>query len=936
MSAKLLAMLGLTVCLPALAAHAQTTANAAPAATDSAVADPDDPYYDGEDIVVTGQRLPGSVFGDVQPDVTFSPADIRSFGVSSLADLLAELGPQTASGGGGPPVVLLDGRRTSSRNEIRDVPTEAIQRVEILPEEVALKYGYRADQRVVNIVLRRRFNAVTGEATAAMPTAGGQFSPGVNASLLRLRNGTRFNLALDYQHSSALYESERGVTTATARQPYDIVGNIAAARLGDEIDPALTTLLGRPATVIGVPAGAATGMPTLVDFAAGGGVNTSDLGAYRTLRPETDTLSLNAVYSRAISGTVAATLNGTLSYSDNDSAQGLARARLLLPAANPYSPFAGDTSLYRYLSEGGALGQNSRNIDGHLGAAFSGGLSGWQWSLTGNYDRSHSRTRTESGFDLTEAQARLDALDPLFNPNGPLALGDPLLDRARSTVNTADVEAVLNGALFQLPAGAVSATIKTGGALSDFESSSVRSGIAAEARLSRDTAKGQVSLDLPIASARRAVLPMLGDLSANVNFGYDQLSDFGGLKTFGYGLRWTPIKPVRIMLSVTEDEGAPTVQQLGNPAVLTLGARVFDYVRGETVDITRLSGGNPALDADDRRRVRLGLTVKPLTSTDLTFTANYTHTSVRDPIASFPAATAAIEAAFPDRFTRDAAGQLTRIDSRPINFARQTQEQVRWGINFSKQIAVPPQPSEAERNAMRETFRARREQEGGQGAGAAPNPAPSSAPTGEVRTADAAPRTAPAGAGPGGAPGPGGGPGTAGGPGGGGFRGFGGGPGRGGTQLQLAVYHTLHLRDEILIHDNGPRLDLLNGDTVGSSGGQARHEVEVQAGLTRNGLGARLSGAWQSGTEVRGGVQDLHFADLATLNLRLFADLGQQPIAREHPILRGTRVTFSVTNLFNSRQRVTDATGATPISYQPAYLDALGRSVRLSIRKLFF
>ena len=41
-------------------------------------------------------------------------------------------------------------------------------------------------------------------------------------------------------------------------------------------------------------------------------------------------------------------------------------------------------------------------------------------------------------------------------------------------------------------------------------------------------------------------------------------------------------------------------------------------------------------------------------------------------------------------------------------------------------------------------------------------------------------------------------------------------------------------------------------------------------------------------------------------------------------------------NLFDSRQRVTDATGATPISYQPDLLDPLGRSVRLSIRKLFF
>jgi hypothetical protein len=34
--------------------------------------------------------------------------------------------------------------------------------------------------------------------------------------------------------------------------------------------------------------------------------------------------------------------------------------------------------------------------------------------------------------------------------------------------------------------------------------------------------------------------------------------------------------------------------------------------------------------------------------------------------------------------------------------------------------------------------------------------------------------------------------------------------------------------------------------------------------------------------------------------------------------------------------RVTDAAGLTPVSYLPAYLDPLGRSVRVSVRKLFF
>ena len=74
-----------------------------------------------------------------------------------------------------------------------------------------------------------------------------------------------------------------------------------------------------------------------------------------------------------------------------------------------------------------------------------------------------------------------------------------------------------------------------------------------------------------------------------------------------------------------------------------------------------------------------------------------------------------------------------------------------------------------------------------------------------------------------------------------------------------------------------------------------------------------------------------------TVNLRLFAELGQQrSLVRKHRWLRGTRVSLSVNNLFNDRLNVTNAAGETPIGYQPAYLDPLGRSVQISIRKLFF
>jgi hypothetical protein len=80
----------------------------------------------------------------------------------------------------------------------------------------------------------------------------------------------------------------------------------------------------------------------------------------------------------------------------------------------------------------------------------------------------------------------------------------------------------------------------------------------------------------------------------------------------------------------------------------------------------------------------------------------------------------------------------------------------------------------------------------------------------------------------------------------------------------------------------------------------------------------------------------LRFSDLATVNLRLFADLGAQRFARDHRWLRGARVTAAVNNLFDSRQKVRTAAGTIPISYQPDLLNPVGRSVRVTVRKLFF
>jgi iron complex outermembrane receptor protein len=878
---------------------------------------------EGEDIVVTGRKPVGSVVGDIPPEQTLSPADIRSYGVSSVADLLTELSPQTRSGrgSGGAPVVLLNGRRIGGFSEIRDLPTEAILRVEILPEEVALKYGYRADQRVVNFVLRPRFRAYTGELIDTLATDGGRNQPGARADWLRIQRTGRTSVHLEYDQASALTEAERSIIQAQGG-----ASSAGTVTLAD-------------GTTLGAPASAANGAVAAGDFLTT--VNPVDQSRFRTLLPETKSFQANGVYATSLTDRIGATFNARVQHDVSDADRGLVTGNFLLPVGNPFSPFASDARVSRAFPDLGALGQHVESTDAHLGASANGDQGRWRWTVNANADYSASDTRSQTGLDTTAFQSLLTASDPGANPFGAFDLlrTPDNLGRSRST-NLA-LDTLVTGPVFSLPAGDANTSIRIGASSADFTSRSTRAGVTQPADISRDIGNAQVNLDLPIASRTRGVLSVLGDFSLNANVAADHLSDFGTLWTLGYGANWSPLRGLRLIYSVTHEDEAPSAQQLGNPQVPTAGVRVFDYVRGTTATVTTVTGGNPFLRADERHVTKLGATLQPWSDRDINVIANYVTERVDDPIASFPAASAAIEAAFRDRFTR-VNGDLVRLDTRPVNFARSERSELRYGFNVSFKLKSKIQK---ELGAFR--------------AGTGPNPfAGLRPPGGRRRDGDGAPAdaTRPDGSGaraaanggeqPRGGDAPGGGRGPGGGFGGGrgGFGGgrFGGGGGAAaGGRVQFALYHTWHFTDRVTIADGGPVLDLLNGDAIGGSGGQSRHELEGQAGYSNNGLGARASLNFQSATRVNGGTptspQTLDFGSLTTVNLRLFADFSQRiDLIRAHPWLRGTRVTLSLNNAFNQRQRVTDQTGTVPIGFQPGYLDPLGRTVRLSIRKLFF
>jgi len=903
----LLAMLPLEATSPPQAAPQQRPPVAAPAVEE------DEEEVTLEDIVVTGVRPRGSVQGDIEPDIVLDEEALRTYGAGNIEELLTALEPLTRSSrgrGDNPPITLLNGRRVSGFREIAGIPFEAIERTEILREEVALTYGYSADQRVVNFVLKPRFRALTLQAQLRGPTQGGRTSTEYEANLFRIQEGTRWVFDIEHSNESAIFEDEREIDSFNVGRPFSLAGTVVGSLFGAEIDPRLSALGGSTVSVATADASAGLLPPTLGSFVAGAGQTVpGDANIYRTLLPRTTGTELNGSITRDLNGTTSGTFRASLEDQTSHSFLGLPGLVLNLPAGSPFSPFAGPTTLYRYLDRPDVLDRTVDTLSFEAATVVDGFVGDWRWTFTGEYDRTETETETGRGFDATALQAAINAGDPTVNPFGGLLDGRlvALSDTARSVSEVLSGEVVLAGDLFELPAGGVNTTLTATLDTRSLDSESLRSGVASETSLSRDRARVLANLTLPIAERGGEFLPGIGDLSINANLGYEELSDFGGLATLGGGVNWGPIEPLSLNASFTLEEGAPSIQQLNNPVVLTPNVQVFDFARGETVTVTRTDGGNADLLADSRTVLRAGFNLRPFAERDLSIQSNYTYSRLEDQVASFPTITPDLEAAFPDRFVRDADNRLIAFDARPVNFAEAERQEVRTGLNFSRAFGTPNPAAAA--NAP--------------GAGRRPG--------------------GPGGGG--GRRGPGGGGGsftiTQGGPGGGG-----GGFRRGrGTQQQpgqgrfnVSLFHTLRLQDEITIRDNLPVIDLLDGGAVGGSGGQPRHEIQLQGGVFRNGFGTFVNANWREGTFVDGGPggETLNFSDRTTVNVNAFVDFNQRTSWVERfGFLRGARMNLQVQNLFDDRLEVTDELGQVPGGYERDRLDPLGRVVSINLRKLF-
>ncbi|MCW1427843.1 TonB-dependent receptor [Novosphingobium sp. JCM 18896] len=809
----------------------------------------------GDEILVVATRIKGQVEAPQAPLLVLDEADISSYGSASLSELLDQLSPQTGSGrgrGSGGPVVLLNGRRISGFREIQDLPPEAIRRMEILPEEVALRYGYPANQRVVNFILKDNFASKTVAVEYEPSTHGGTADSELEAGTAVIAGQKRFHLHGRINDTTMLTEAERDVIQTSGNLP----------------------------TVAGDP----------------------DPAAFRSLVGASRKYGLNGTWSTAFGEgpkASAFTINGALTRTDSRSLNGLDTIELVGP---------GGAAELRSLPD--ALERRSHATAFQSGLVFNKPLGGF--NLTATADGGYTDTR--STIDQPRSAA---ALSPLVSAAlaGNLAIDGPLptvapgqTDRARSQDYSLTSLATLSGTPFRLPAGEASLTVKGGFSYTRTDSNDTRT--ARDTSFDRSNASTGLNLGVPLTSRKNGVLGAVGDLSLNLSLGLSHLSDFGTLKDWSAGLTWAPTEKLNFQASYLVDEAAPSLSQLGSPTVLSSNVVVYDFTRGETALVTVLTGGNPDLVREKQRDWKFSGNWQLPFLKNSNLIVEYFRNRSTDVTQDFPLLTPAIEAAFPGRVVRDGAGQLVAIDRRPVTFSEVKSSRIRWGFNISGTIGKPqPQGRQGMMGMMGPC--------GPRGPGAG----------------------APGGARPGGM----GGGGMGRGPGGGG-RGFGPGgpgaqPGNGQGRWNLSLFHKVELTNTVLVAPGGPVLDLLDGSAL-TAGGVARHGIELEGGLFHKGFGLRANGDWSSPVTVRAtgapGSSDLRFGSVFKLNLRAFVNFDQRKkLIEDVPFLKGTRLSLTVDNMFDSRQRVTDQTGAVPLSYQLDYRDPKGRVVGIDFRKMF-
>lgn len=306
--------------------------------------------------------------------------------------------------------------------------------------------------------------------------------------------------------------------------------------------------------------------------------------------------------------------------------------------------------------------QNSQNLG--LSATLAGPLAGGRAIFNANYTRGWTNAHIDQ-------------------PNDALADGFRT-SRNRSVSESLSARLTFNRSITTLPAGSLTATL-TAGMNRNRTTGRFDDPLIDGDRISRagqDRYDARLSFAVPIASRVENPHSLLGDLSLDLASGLTFGPREASRPRFELGANWNPVPALRINGSVSFAKLAPSIEQLTAPYLEEV-RRVYDFARQEIAEPVWVTGGNSDLGSGRRRTWSLGATLRPFDPRLLSLSVEYRKQRSTGGAGGFPGLTLAVEAAMPDRFVRDAAGRLIRVDARPIRVVRDTTERLNNSLTLS-------------------------------------------------------------------------------------------------------------------------------------------------------------------------------------------------------------------------------------------------------------
>ncbi|MEO1222202.1 MAG: hypothetical protein AAFY42_12765, partial [Pseudomonadota bacterium] len=310
-------------------------------------------------------------------------------------------------------------------------------------------------------------------------------------------------------------------------------------------------------------------------------------------------------------------------------------------------------------------------------------INAFRLTTTFDANLSETETRFDQLFDASDLVASALAGELALDASLPTSIETGFDTANRRTIDAGSLT-TLRGPVANLPGGDVIATFDVGLDWDRIDSSDTRSSVAAE--LTRRRFSTGANLNIPITSRRNGFADSLGSFTLNLQTGFEDLSDFGLLGDYTAGLTWSPFDNLDLTATYIFREVAPSLSALGDPQVVNFNLPVFDFTNGVTVLADVTTGGNPDLVAETQRDWKFAANWELPFWSGARFQVEYIRNRSDDVVSAFPQVTPEIEAAFPDRITRDGAGTLIALDRRRVTFAETRADRLNFSLNLRGSI----------------------------------------------------------------------------------------------------------------------------------------------------------------------------------------------------------------------------------------------------------